>query len=795
MEINSKSSNVKKPFFSVGITDLVFLTNRSGDLNTDTSTYGRQRMYEGIRLHSKIQRSREDNYQKEVSLSCVIEFDEFVLEIKGRADGINFDKKPPYIEEIKSHACDFKEIADSQKKTHLTQLYFYGYMLLAGMEELDEIKLHLTYIHVDSEKIQTEKKLYKKDEINKICDALIDEFRSKLLYKLNRENERNKFLQKQDFPLVKFRKGQRDLSVAVYTILKRKENLFIEAPTGMGKTIGSLFPALKAVGESILNQIFFLTAKGTGKETAINAMQLMNKGNNYLNSLVITSKSKICFNNDKACDPEECTYTHAYFDKVDKALNEAHKRYRIKGKEEIEEIASEFHICPFELSLDMIMSSDVVICDYNYAYDPRVHLKRIFSEENKDIVILADETHNLVSRAREMYSSEIDENELARAKKVWSNESPALKKAYNRVLKHFKELRKTFFELNTKFLKIPEGPIDLLKALRELMFVIEKFNKQHPKFTRKKELTEDYFYYLETLRIWELYGSGHTTLIRKSAKKINVKLLCLDASEVITDITDRTGGAVFFSGTLTPVDFYIKSLFGERKMYFKRFLSPFPEKNVKVTAATYISTKYKDRTASLDELCKTILSVVNCKEGHYMVFCPSFVYLELICGKLQEFNSKKHELIKQVPEMKTDERLEFLDRFNNKTDKTLIGLVVSAGVFGEGIDLTGDKLIGAIVVGVGLPAINEESDAIAEYYEDKYNRGFEFAYQYPGINTVLQNSGRLIRSETDKGVICFIGKRYARNDYKNFMPEHWDISRLNNRTELENEIMTFWKTI
>ena len=464
MEVNIDSDSKQKPFYTVGITDLINLTKKAGDLNAETSTYGRQRLQDGIRLHQKIQESREDAYLQEVSLSKTVEFDDFYLEIKGRADGINVETKPIYIEEIKSHSCDYKDIEESQKNKHWAQLYFYGYMLLS--EDIKELDLHLTYIHVDSEIIKTEKRIFKADEIIFICDALLEKFRSFLLYKINREAGRNKQLQSQSFPLASFREGQRDLSGTVYTVLKRKKNIFIEAPTGMGKTIGSLFPTLKAMGEGILNQVFFLTAKGTGKETAVKAMQLMNKENDLLNSLEITSKSKICFNTDKACDPEECIFTHGYFDKVDEAIYDIHKKYRHKSKENIEDTAREYQICPFELSLDLIMSSDVIICDYNYVYDPRVHLKRIFSEENQDVVILADEAHNLVSRAKEMYSAEIDENELTKARKKWSNESPALKTAFNRVLKYFRVLRKELNESGEDYLKIPEGPVDLCWSLR-----------------------------------------------------------------------------------------------------------------------------------------------------------------------------------------------------------------------------------------------------------------------------------------------------------------------------------------
>jgi DNA excision repair protein ERCC-2 len=792
--MTAKSDISTKPFYSIGITDLVYLTKRSGDLKTDLSTYGRQRVMDGIRLHRKIQDSRAESYQSEVFLSRILEFDEFYLEIKGRADGMDDGAKPIIIEEIKSHTVDYKELEEGQKNMHLAQLYFYAFMLSEVHDGIDLIDLHLTYIHTDSEEIRTEKRIFKIEEIDFLCRKMIDKFRGFLLFRINHEKERNAILLAQGFPLPNFREGQRDLAAAVYRTVKRKEQLFIEAPTGTGKTIGILFPALKAMGEGIYNQLFFLTAKGTGKETAVKAMELMNNGNRVLSTVVITAKSTICFNPEKACDPEECAYCRGYFDKLDVAMATCNERYRIKGKEEIQQMASEYEICPFEFSLDLILSSDVVVCDYNYVYDPRVRLKRVFEEENKDVFLLADEAHNLVSRARDMYSSEIGEPEVAEGKKRWGKESGELKKGYTRVLAQFRILRKEFEAAGKEVMITPEGPEALCRSLRELMHAIERFNAKHPKYHRKKELMEDYFRYLAIVRIWEIYGKGHTTVIGRVGKRISVKLLCLDPSEYVSEITGLTGGAVFFSGTLTPIEFYIKSLFGERNVRFKTFPSPFPKEHVHVSAVTHISTMYRDRKSSLDELCRTIHTVISCKAGNYLVFCPSFAYLEdIVLRFLDLFPNIDADIHTQTPDMSQEDRSIFLSRLDGNREKPLLGFVVSGGVFGEGIDPVSDRLIGAVIVGVALPAINPETDALKDYYSEKYRQGFEFAYQYPGINTVLQNSGRVIRSETDKGIICFIDTRYARQDYRRFMPDRWTVDYVRNLCDLEKGLRAFWE--
>ncbi len=791
--MTAKTDISAKAFYSIGITDLVYLTKRSGDLKTDLSTYGRQRVMDGIRLHRKIQDSRSESYQSEVFLSRILEFDEFYLEIKGRADGIDYGADPIVIEEIKSHSVDYEELEEGQKNMHWAQLYFYAFMLSDMKEDIDLIDLHLSYIHTDSEELHTEKRIFKTEEIGFLCRKMIDKFRGLLLFKINHEKERNAVLLTQAFPLPNFREGQRDLAAAVYRTVKRKELLFIEAPTGTGKTIGIIFPALKAMGEGICNQLFFLTAKGTGKEAAVKAMELMNTGNEVLSTLVITTKSTICFNPEKACDPEECDYCKGYFDKLDAAVAACIERHKIKGKEEIQNIAGEFGICPFEFSLDLIMSSDVVVCDYNYVYDPRVKLKRVFEEENKEVFLLADEAHNLVSRARDMYSSEIAEQELTDGKKRWGKESKALNSGYNRVLKHFRALRNIYEAEGKEALIMAEGPDELCRSLRELMHVIERFNAKHPIYPRKKELMEDYFRYLAVVRIWEIYGKGHTTVIT-GAGKISVKLLCLDPSSFVTETTGLTGGAVFFSGTLAPIEFYTKSLFADRSVRFRSFPSPFVREHVYVTAVTHISTMYRDRKSSLNELCRTIYTVISCKAGNYLVFCPSFAYLEdIVLRFIELFPDIDADIYTQTPDMSQEDRSVFLSRLDGNREKPLLGFVVSGGVFGEGIDPVSDRLIGAVIVGVAMPAINPETDALKDYYAEKYGKGFEFAYQYPGINTVLQNSGRVIRSETDKGIICFIDTRYARAGYRRFIPEHLKPIYVRNLDDLEKGIRAFWE--
>lgn len=784
---------------AIAVRELVYFTCKGGDLNYQTSTYGRNRALEGILLHQLLQDQRPESYQKEYALKHEVKRDGVVLTVKGKADGVDFEQSPVMIEEIKSYTGKYEELGELKKKAHWEQLYCYGYMLLEDEFELDEVELVLSYIHADTEAVTQEKAVLDRKSLKRKWKALLNAFFEVVGERIAHQEGRNLHLRTQRFPLGQFRPGQREMAAAVYRSLRDKQNLFIEAPTGTGKTIGNLFPALKAMGEGHLNQVFFLTAKNTGKETAAKSIALMHQDNPDLRGLEITSKSKICFNTDLACDPEECSFARGYFDRVDGAMKELKKEHSYFDKSTIEEVAKAHHVCPFELSLDLIADTDVVVCDYNYAFDPKVMLKRSFSDENKGLVLLIDEVHNLVSRARDMYSATLDEFTLIQSKKKWAKEEEYLKKAYNAVLRQLRALRKELDEQpKKKVLELKKGPGKLCTALRSLTGKMDYWLGENPKSLLKKEMLEDYFYYVDFLRIWELYGADFTTIVQYNIEKIEVKLLCLDVAEHLKEVTDRLGGTVFFSATIAPVDFYKTSFLGDTATKGLQFPSPFPTGNSKVLIPTYISTKYSAREQSLDSLCWSIMAVVLAKEGNYMVFCPSYAYLRMIEYGLQEIirnESLVIELLVQESEMDELAREHFIETYKTYRSGSLIGLVVSGGIFGEGIDLTHDSLIGAIIVGVGLPGISEENDAIAAYYKEKHDKGYEFAYQYPGINQVLQNAGRVIRTETDKGIICLIDDRYLRFDYSNHFPKHWNVKYVGALDDLAKEAKQFWDEV
>ena len=783
---------------TLSVKDLIFMMHSGGDLNFQTSTYGRNRAQEGIVLHQLLQSQRGESYQKEYFLKQDFEVAGGKVTLKGRADGIDLGQKPAIVEEIKSYVGDFKDIADIQRLLHKEQLYVYGYLFLTEFFEEDALELQLTYIHADTEKVEQETEVCTRSFLKQHFAALFSRFETYLIRKIERKEQRNLLLQKQSFPLGEFRTGQRDLSACTYRALRDKKNYFIEAPTGTGKTIGNLFPAFKAMGEGHLDQIFFLTAKNTGKETARKSFEYMANENSMIKSVEISSKSSICFNTDLACDPAECKFAKGYFDRIEEAKQEIDNSHQFWGKAEIETVAAKHTVCPFEMSLDLIYDADVVVCDYNYVFDPKVYLRRCFEHENKQTVVLIDEAHNLISRARAMFSTVLSEYDLTESKKKWANESPRLKKSYNAVLKQLRELRKELDDVATTFYFVKEGPKKLANALHGLTSQIDRWLGDNQDHLFKNELLEEYFGYKDFLRIWDLYDSHYTTLIELDYKKINVKLLCLDVAPQVEATTKKIGGTVFFSATMTPVGFYKTAYLGNSEVDNRQFPSPFPKENSQVLIPTYISTKYKNRNHSLDNLCGAILTVVEAKQGNYMIFCPSYSYLELVHNRLHEFlvNSDLNvDVISQSSDMSTEERENFIAKFKVERKEGLIGFVVSGGVFGEGIDLVHEQLIGAIIVGVGLPGISEENNAISAYYKDKFNKGYEFAYQYPGINQVLQNAGRVIRTVSDKGIICLIDDRYLSYAYSVHFPRHWNVKYASNPKQLRQEVNAFWESV
>ncbi|MFW5775137.1 MAG: ATP-dependent DNA helicase, partial [Chitinivibrionales bacterium] len=575
----------------------------------------------------------------------------------------------------------------------------------------------------------------------------------------------------------------------VYRTVKAGRHLFAQAPTGTGKTVATLFPSIKAMGEDAAEKIFYLTAKGSTAAAARDALELMRRKGLRIRSVCLTAKDKICFLSQRSCDPDDCPYCKGYYDRLGDALMNAFEKQNL-DRDAIENIAQIHSVCPFELSLDIALWCDCIICDYNYAFDPSVYLRRFFDEQDDRYVFLIDEAHNLVDRAREMFSAECISSRYTALKKKIRRGMPEIKRALTRIITLLREIGTAMEE--RQFQTQQEPSPELLRRLAAFTIAAQKRlarNESHP---ARDDLLELYFETLSFLRIQECYDKHFCTTVTQNKKSITVKLFCLDPSFLLKNAFKRAKATVFFSATLSPPAYFRDILGGASDARLIRIGSPFPPENLSVLIGSSISTYYKDRTDTAPQVSRMISAAVGERTGNYLVFFPSYAYLGMVQQHLSEHNPDLH-LVSQSQEMDESERAAFLDNFNEGNEHTLVGLAVMGGVFGEGIDLVGDKLVGVVVVGVGLPQINHERELIKDYFQQTGKAGFDFAYIYPGINKVLQAAGRVIRTEKDKGILLLIDKRFIRHPYSTLLPPEWKIGYVCESDTISDALQGFWE--
>ena len=753
----------------LSVHQLVDFLLRTGDI--DSRVFNRSSQTEGSRLHSVYQSKQGKNYISEYPLKQLFVIDDIEITLQGRADGIIKKSEKEYvIDEIKTTVIDLKEFREENLAWHLGQAKCYAYMFAHALG-LEYIGVKLTYIRQgkESEKLIDEY-YYSTIELENDIHDLLEQYLefNQIILRLN--EERNKSIATLEFPYDKYRDGQKEMTKYVYGAIKNKEKLFIEAPTGIGKTMSTIFPSVKYLAEDEKSKIFYLTAKATGKENAHKALEVLKEKGLSITDIVITSKEKICFCKGKACNPDECPYTIGYYNKIKNIIKESITRYDDFDYDTICHIANKHSVCPFELELDLSLFCDVIVCDYNYVYDPTAYMKRYFDEDSSHYLILVDEAHNLVDRSKDMYSASLDLSSLKRAKQ-------GQRKITRRKIKTALARLSLIFDKYDSMCEFGETRIDDLeeeeyKAINKFITTYQEVNKERSKDI-SKELTDFYIDVNKFMKISELYSEKYLFYVSKTEDNIVIKLFCMDASKFLSSIYSRVNSTVLFSATLTPISYYVDVLGGNKDNSPTLILdSPFPKENLKLIIAPKISTRYKNREKTYGEVAKYILSFINAKKGNYFVYLPSYEYLD----RLMEVLEFPEDVIvyTQNRDMTEKEKDEFISHFKKKNNKTVIALAIIGGAFGEGIDLVGDSLIGVIIVGIGLPKINYESNQIVEYYKDSEVNGFNYAYTYPGMNKVMQAVGRLIRSEKDRGAALLIDERYLWNDYRVLFKKEWD---------------------
>ena len=769
----------------LSVHQLVDFLLRSGDI--DNRVFNRSSMNEGSRLHSEYQGKQSSNYMAEYPLAINLNVDGIGILLEGRADGIIKRNDGYVIDEIKTTVEDLKVFHDNNLEWHLGQAKCYAYMF-AKLNDLDYMSVKLTYIRQGKEKEQfIDSYYFNYLELEQFVLDLINdylEFYNIIFQKINARNESIKTL---EFPFKNYRKGQRELAKYAYAVTKKNKKLFVEAPTGIGKTISTVFPFIKALNDDEKSKIFYLTAKTSGKEAAHQAVKILKEKGLSLSDIIITAKDKICFCKGKACNPDECPYTKQYYDKIQTVLRYALLNYDDFDLSLITQIAYENQICPFEFELDLSLFMDMIICDYNYLFDPISYMKRYFDEDSSHYLALVDEAHNLVDRSRDMYSASLSYYSFKEARKsVRHSKLHKLKLALSKMNKMFKD-----------YLEVEDGNhiVDYFydytyKTISSFITTMQDINKNENK-EMSKELLD---FYLDTnrfSRMLELVNDSYLLYYNKEKDDVTLNVTCLDAAKFLKGCLDRIKASVIFSATLSPLDYYVNVLGGNEKDAQLVLPSPFPSSNLKIIIAPNVSIRYKNRDTSYQKVADYIKSFVNNKIGNYFIFLPSYEYLHHLMPYIDIEDALIYE---QDQEMDDEEKEAFLLNFQPNPIKTSLAFVVVGGAFGEGIDLVSDRLIGAVIVGIGMPRINFVSDQIAKYYDTNGLSGYNYAYLNPGMNKIMQALGRVIRSEEDKGAVLLIDERYLNNEYRDLFKAEWrEYEVALNAKEVSDICKTFFK--
>ncbi|MDR1066982.1 MAG: PD-(D/E)XK nuclease family protein [Clostridiales bacterium] len=756
----------------ISVGALIEFAMRSGDIDARRSLKTRAR--EGTLAHQRLQRRREkrsllagDEYLKEVALSRTLDVPPFSFEVDGRADGITIKKDGGVIiEEIKSTVRPLDDI-DKPSERHWAQVKIYAYML-----NKERTGVRVTYISVENDELREFDEYITREEAKAFFVSVAERYVAfaELSVRLTRESDES--AKQMSFPFESYRDNQRNFAVAVYKTIASGKKLFAQAPTGSGKTVSTVFPSIKALGEGLIDKIVYVTAKTPARSVAERTLHAMSRKGLVIRSVTLTAKHKICFLERPACYPEKCARANGHFDRVNAILIDMLNHETIMTREIIVKYAAARDVCPFELSLDAAIFADVIICDYNHVYDPAANLRRFF--EKKRVVALHDEAHGMADRARDMYSAKLTEADFSEVIK----QGVGAKKSIVKIKRWFDSMEEGVF-----FNKEP--PSEFSRLLTDFSAKIDRMAIQG---AVSDLLLDLYFKVLDFTRAFSFYDERFIFRLERSGHEISVKIICLDPSVLLAETQKKISASIFFSATLTPAKYFMRSLGGDSDDLYFRASSPFPRDNLCLLVDGTVSTFYKNRRSSLPEVVDRLYKMISGAAGVYMAFFPSYEYMRQAS---EAFSSTYPELntAVQTPDMTESEREVFLRNLTQSAESSLV-FAVLGGIFAEGVDL---RLKGAAIVSVGLPLITPERSVMSEYYEAAELDGFKYAYVYPGFNKILQAAGRVIRSENDKGVVLLIDSRFLRRDYVEMFPPEWNGFKRVSAQSISGAISAFWR--
>ncbi len=777
----------------ISVRDLVEFLLRSGDLDRRQSSGRRdaQAMQAGSRIHRKLQKQMGSGYQAEVTLKYQILLEDIPVSVEGRADGIwtdeNGEEPLVVIDEIKGTYRDLSRM-EAPVEVHLAQAKCYAYIYGQQHGQM-RMGVRMIYADLETEELRYFEETYTMEELSGWFQDLMADYGKWVSFESQWQERRAESLKKLIFPF-DYREGQKDLAVSVYRTIARKKRLFIQAPTGVGKTLSVLFPALKAMGEGLASRIFYLTARTITRTVAVDALDLLRQQGMELKTVVLTAKEKLCVCEKPECDPDHCPRAKGHFDRINQAVYELWTTGPDAcTREVILESAERYQVCPFELSLDLAVWVDTLICDYNYVFDPNVSLKRFFADGvREDYLFLIDEAHNLVERGREMYSASLEKEAFLQMKKLLRGKREGLTKALDGCNRYLLTLKR---ECESGFQILPQvGGFEL--QLQRLSTELDKYLEQPVPEEIREQVMEFYFSVWNFLGICDRLDDNYVIYTEFSEEgHFWLHLYCVRPAENLRQCLDCGMAAIFFSATLLPVNYYKDLLTGNMEDYAVYAKSPFDPANRLLLVGTDVSSRYSRRgAAEYERMARYIHETVTVKTGNYLVFAPSYQVMEQVADRCLAYEDM--ECIRQESGMTEEEREAFLKEFEKERNHSLVGFCVMGGIFSEGIDLTEDRLIGALIIGTGLPQVCREREIVKEYFDKKGMDGFAYAYQYPGMNKVLQAAGRVIRTEADRGMILLMDDRFATISYQRLFPREWEQHAYCQVDSLEGQLQEFW---
>ena len=878
--MDAQQEKDEKKIIKISVRNLVEFILREGDIdNRHGRTASPEAMWEGSRIHKRIQKSKGANYHAEVPLKIELSEGDYTLAIEGRADGIEItcdgERQPDFsdnfnylaveegmhvtIDEIKGIYMNLDAL-DEPVGVHRAQAMCYAY-IYALQHDLAEISVQLTYCNLDTIELTKTaflgnlkyfRETFSFAELAEWFTRLTDEYKKWADFQFAWQNLRQASIKKLEFPYA-YRKGQKELASDVYRTIARRKNLFIQAPTGVGKTISTVFPAVKAVGEGLGDKIFYLTAKTITGTVAKEAFELLRTRGYQAKIIWLTAKEKLCLCEEMDCNPVHCPYAKGHYDRVNDAVYNLLQKEDVFTREVILEQAREYRVCPFEMSLDTATWADDIIGDYNYVFDPNVYLKRFFAEGTRgDYIFLVDEAHNLVERSREMYSASIYKEDFLAAKKLLKPYQEKHDRCAERVIRHLEKCNRILlgYKRECENYVVYENIGTLIFALTRLAADLDEYLQKSPDFPERREVNEFYLNLRNFMNIYELVDEHYVVYSEHEEDgRFKLKFYCVDPSLNLQERIDKGNATIFFSATLLPIQYYKSLLSTRRDNYAVYAQTAFSEEQRLLLFGNDVSSKYTRRgRAEYERIALYIEKTARAKQGNYMVFFPSYRMMQEVYdvflegGETDEMRPQEYfpegaenaEIVEHPEEaeiaehpeeaeiaehpndaenpgdaepclwcmmqqtgMREAEREAFLQAFSGEASKrrggSLVAFCVLGGIFGEGIDLKKEQLIGAVIVGTGLPQISNEREILMRYYDERAGAGFDYAYRFPGMNKVLQAAGRVIRTTEDVGVIELLDERFLKSDYRGLFPREWEQRRICNVNEVEQMLAEFWE--